>query len=162
MPFVSKYHFPIYNAILRQVPNREIAQDLIQETWIKAFRDLSTFRGDAAFYSLLYQIAQNVCIDYFRRQHARQNIQPRSGRRHTYWHRHTPVPVNSWSRRNSEPSYVRRSNACPRCEKKYLRCATRKNSRSCTMHIGSSGTCCALLTKRTPYIGMETVKISEP
>ena len=65
---VTKYQSQIESLILGQVHNPETAKDLTQETWIKAYQALPHFRGDSAFYTWLYQIAQNVCTDFFRRQ----------------------------------------------------------------------------------------------
>ena len=67
-PFVGKYQGRLYAHILGRVTDPELAKDLTQETWLRAFRAISSFRGDSAFYSWLYRIAENVCIDFFRRQ----------------------------------------------------------------------------------------------
>ncbi|MDE0553305.1 MAG: sigma-70 family RNA polymerase sigma factor [Candidatus Poribacteria bacterium] len=67
-PLFVKYHRHVYNHILGNIKNPETAKDLTQETWLKAFRAIHTFRGEAAFSSWLYRIAENVCIDYFRKQ----------------------------------------------------------------------------------------------
>jgi RNA polymerase sigma-70 factor (ECF subfamily) len=67
-PLVVKYQPPIYNHIHGRVKNTETAKDLAQETWLKAFRSINTFRGASAFSSWLYRIAENVCIDFFRKQ----------------------------------------------------------------------------------------------
>ena len=73
---MQKYHLKIYTHILRRVKDTEIAKDLTQETWIKAFRAINTFRGESAFSSWIYRIAENVCIDFFRKQKAILNINP--------------------------------------------------------------------------------------
>ena len=75
-PLVSKYHHRLYTHILGRVKDSESAKDLMQETWFRAFRAINTFRGDASFYSWLYRIAENVCLDYFRRQKHRNAIEP--------------------------------------------------------------------------------------
>ena len=67
-PLVKKYQPKLESMILGQVHNPETAKDLTQETWIKAVKAIHTFQGDSTFYSWLYRIAQNVCIDYFRKQ----------------------------------------------------------------------------------------------
>ena len=67
-PLVQKYQSQIYTFIQKQVKDPETAKDLRQETWLKAFRAIDTFRADSAFSSWLYRIAENVCIDYFRKQ----------------------------------------------------------------------------------------------
>ena len=67
-PLVRKYQPRLYNHILGKVKNLEIAKDLCQETWLKAFRAINTFRGESAFYSWLYRIAENVITDHYRKQ----------------------------------------------------------------------------------------------
>ena len=74
-PLVLKYQRKIYQRILGRIKNTETAKDLAQETWMKAYLSINTFRGDAAFYSWLYRIAENVCIDYFRKQKHEENIE---------------------------------------------------------------------------------------
>ena len=73
-PLVGKYQDRLYRHIHRRVTDPEVAEDLTQETWLKAFRSIKAFRGDSAFYSWLYRIAENVCIDHFRRQ--KYNTEP--------------------------------------------------------------------------------------
>lgn len=67
-PLVRKYQDRLYRHINGRVTDPELAKDLTQETWLRAFRAISSFRGDSAFYSWLYRIAENVCTDHFRRQ----------------------------------------------------------------------------------------------
>lgn len=67
-PLVGKYQDRLYRHIHGRVTDPELAKDLTQETWLRVFRAISSFRGDAAFYSWLYRIAENVCTDHFRRQ----------------------------------------------------------------------------------------------
>lgn len=73
-PLVEKYHPRIYAHITRRAKDTELANDLTQETWLRALRAISNFRGDSAFYSWLYRIAENVCTDHFRRQ--KYNTEP--------------------------------------------------------------------------------------
>jgi RNA polymerase sigma-70 factor (ECF subfamily) len=65
---VVKYQRKIYNLIYRYVPNSETARDLSQEVFIKAYRALPLFKRQSAFYSWLYRIAINLCIDFIRQQ----------------------------------------------------------------------------------------------
>lgn len=71
-PIVSKYHQRIYNLMYQRVGNRETAEDLCQEVFIKAWQALPKFRGQSAFYSWLYRIAINCSIDFLRKQKKRQ------------------------------------------------------------------------------------------
>ncbi len=75
-PLVLKYQSHIYTHILGRIKNRETAKDLTQETWLKAFRGIHTFHGNSAFSSWLYRIAENVCIDFFRKHKTEHDIAP--------------------------------------------------------------------------------------
>lgn len=66
---VQRYQDRIYNLTYRYVNNEEDALDLTQDTFLKAFTKLKHFRGNSKFYTWLYRIAVNVCIDFQRRQH---------------------------------------------------------------------------------------------
>jgi len=65
---VIKYQQKIYNLIYKYVSNPETARDLSQEVFIKAYRALPHFKRQSAFYSWLYRIAINLCIDFIRQQ----------------------------------------------------------------------------------------------
>ena len=67
-PLVEKYHSRVYIHILGRVKDPEIAKDSTQDTWLRAFRGIQTFRCESAFYSWLYRIAENVIKDHFRKQ----------------------------------------------------------------------------------------------
>lgn len=75
-PIIAKYHKRLYTHIHRRVKDVEIPKDLTQEVWLKALRAINTYRGTAAFSSWLYRIAENVCIDFFRKQKAADTIEP--------------------------------------------------------------------------------------
>ena len=65
---VIRYQGKIYNLVYKYVSNSETAKDLSQEIFIKAFRALPNFKRQSAFYSWLYRIAINLCIDFIRQQ----------------------------------------------------------------------------------------------
>lgn len=65
---MSRYKRPVFGLIYRTVRQREDAEDLAQETFIKAFRSLPSYDPQYAFSSWLFKIASNLCIDHFRRQ----------------------------------------------------------------------------------------------
>ena len=65
---VNRYHGKIYNLVYKYVSNSETAKDLSQEIFIKAYRALPNFKRQSAFYSWLYRIAVNLCIDFIRQQ----------------------------------------------------------------------------------------------
>lgn len=57
---VVKYQHRIVQLVYRYVKDLNEAQDLAQETFIKAYRSIGSFRGEAAFYTWLYRIAINT------------------------------------------------------------------------------------------------------
>ena len=61
---VGKYQHKIANLIGRYVRESADVQDLVQETFIKAYRALANFRGDSAFYTWLYRIAINTAKNH--------------------------------------------------------------------------------------------------
>ena len=63
---VTAYEKNVYNIALKMVGDPDDAADMTQETFIKAYRALSGFRGDSKFSSWLYRIASNVCLDFLR------------------------------------------------------------------------------------------------
>jgi RNA polymerase sigma-70 factor (ECF subfamily) len=65
---VQRYRAQIFNLILRMVKRRDEAEDLTQETFIKAFNALPSFNAEYAFSTWLYKIAVNNCIDHFRKK----------------------------------------------------------------------------------------------
>lgn len=54
--------------IARRVPDAALVEDLCQETWLRAFRALPGFRGEAAFSTWLHSIVRNVLISWSRRK----------------------------------------------------------------------------------------------
>jgi RNA polymerase sigma-70 factor (ECF subfamily) len=62
---VSKYRARIMQLTLRYARNEADAEDLVQDTFLKAYRGLLSFRGDASFYSWLHRIAINAAKTAF-------------------------------------------------------------------------------------------------
>ena len=71
---VIRYQGKIYNLVYKYVSNSETAKDLSQEIFIKAYRALPNFKRQSAFYSWLYRIAINLCIDFIRQQKRGQTL----------------------------------------------------------------------------------------
>ncbi len=61
---VIKYQHRIIQLVNRYVKDPSEAQDVAQESFIKAYRALGNFRGDSAFYTWLYRIAINTAKNY--------------------------------------------------------------------------------------------------
>lgn len=63
---VHRYQRPVYSLIYRMIGNAEDAGDLVQETFLRAYGALASFRQDASFLTWLYKIASNLSIDQMR------------------------------------------------------------------------------------------------
>ena len=65
---ILRWERPIYALAYRTIGREEDARDVCQETFLRAFRALPGFRGQAKFSSWLYRIALNLCHDWMRRE----------------------------------------------------------------------------------------------
>ncbi len=65
---LSKYRNQIYSLILKIVHNSEEVEDLVQESFSKAFNSIANFNKEYAFSTWLYRIATNSSIDYLRKR----------------------------------------------------------------------------------------------
>lgn len=63
---VRRYQDRIYATIYHMTSNHEDANDLAQETFIKAYTALKTFKGDSSFYTWIYRIAVNKTINFLK------------------------------------------------------------------------------------------------
>jgi RNA polymerase sigma-70 factor (ECF subfamily) len=85
---VLKYRSRIVELAMRYTRNRADAEDATQETFIKAYRGLSHFRSDSAFYTWLYRIASNCARNLLktRRRDSIKNAIDFSGYHHSVHH----------------------------------------------------------------------------
>jgi RNA polymerase sigma-70 factor, ECF subfamily len=67
---VVKYQRRIARHVARYVRRASDVEDVVQDTFIRAYRGLASFRGDSAFYSWLYRIATNVALSAVKRDPA--------------------------------------------------------------------------------------------
>jgi len=65
---VHRYERPVFSLIYRMVRNRELAEDLSQETFIKVLNALASYRPEYKFSSWVFKIANNAAIDHLRRR----------------------------------------------------------------------------------------------
>ena len=68
---VLKYQHKIVNLVMRYVRDPDLALDIAQEAFIKAYRALPRFRGDSAFYTWMYRIAVNTAKNHLAAQRRR-------------------------------------------------------------------------------------------
>ncbi|HLR25788.1 MAG TPA: sigma-70 family RNA polymerase sigma factor [Fodinibius sp.] len=65
---VEKYQRPLYFHIRKMISDQEQVEDLVQETFVKAFDNLSNYSTNYAFSTWIYRIATNHTIDYLRKK----------------------------------------------------------------------------------------------
>jgi RNA polymerase sigma-70 factor (ECF subfamily) len=65
---MERHRSSIYHIVFKFVREKEAAADLVQETFMKAFASLETYRSEYKFSTWLYRIAANAAIDSLRRQ----------------------------------------------------------------------------------------------
>src|SRR6266853_6312375 len=71
---VRRYQGRIYATIYHMTSNHEDANDLTQETFIKAYRALKSFKGDSSFYTWVYRIAVNKTINFLKQRKNRMHM----------------------------------------------------------------------------------------
>lgn len=71
---VKRYQQRIYATIYHMTANHEDANDLAQESFIKAFQALPSFKGGSTFYTWLYRIAVNKTINFLKQRKNRQHM----------------------------------------------------------------------------------------
>src|ERR1700733_113151 len=72
---VQRYDRDVLRLALNLLHNPEDARDVYQEAFLKVHRNLHRFRLDCSFYTWLYRIVTNVCLDHMRRRRARPEDQ---------------------------------------------------------------------------------------
>jgi RNA polymerase sigma-70 factor (ECF subfamily) len=65
---LTRYERPVFSLIFRMVRDRETAEDLAQETFIKVLNNLDRYSPEFKFSSWLFKIANNLTIDHLRRR----------------------------------------------------------------------------------------------
>ena len=71
---VQAYSERLYAVVLRIVHDPADAEEVVQETFLKAYRNLARFQGDSALYTWLYRIAVNAAVDHAKKQRRRRHL----------------------------------------------------------------------------------------
>jgi len=74
---IEKYEKPIYNLAFRMAQDREDARDLTHTVFLKAYEHLASFNSDHRFYSWLYRIAVNECLNFVERRRPAEPVDDR-------------------------------------------------------------------------------------
>jgi RNA polymerase sigma-70 factor, ECF subfamily len=65
---IRRYERPVFSLVFRMVRDRELAEDLAQDTFIKVLNHIDRYRPEFKLSSWLFKIANNVAIDHLRRR----------------------------------------------------------------------------------------------
>ena len=71
---VRRHQIKIHDLCYKMVRNYDDARDLAQETFIKGFRKINTFRGNSKFSTWLYRIAMNNCLNFLKKQRPTEQL----------------------------------------------------------------------------------------
>src|SRR6056297_2801467 len=72
---VKAFQQPLYAHIRRIVGNHEDADDVLQNTFVKAWRYIDSFKGDSAIYSWLYRIAANEAFSHLKQSKKMEKVE---------------------------------------------------------------------------------------
>jgi RNA polymerase sigma-70 factor (ECF subfamily) len=67
---VERYQRKVFSVALGMLKDKEEAMDVSQEAFVKVYKYLDHFKGDSSFYTWLYRITVNICIDVLRKKNA--------------------------------------------------------------------------------------------
>src|SRR5438477_6471429 len=65
---VRSYDQPVLRLALRITASESDAQDIYQDTFLRAYQSLGGFRFECSFYTWIHRITTNVCLDYLRKR----------------------------------------------------------------------------------------------
>jgi RNA polymerase sigma-70 factor (ECF subfamily) len=68
VPLIQRYQQPLYGFLLRMVRQPDIAEDLLQKTWLRAIERIHSYDPNRSFKAWLFAVARNVAIDHLRRR----------------------------------------------------------------------------------------------
>ena len=67
---VERYERKVFSVAYGMLKDKEECRDVTQEAFVKVYKYLDHFKGDSSFYTWLYRITVNICIDVLRRKNA--------------------------------------------------------------------------------------------
>jgi RNA polymerase sigma-70 factor, ECF subfamily len=70
---VRRYQGPLYNFAMRQVRAPQVAEDVVQETFVRVVQNAADFKHEARFTTWVYTITRNLCIDHLRKRALRKH-----------------------------------------------------------------------------------------
>ncbi len=64
---VDRYKYMVYTLAMRMVKNKEEAEEIAQDTFLKVHKGLGNFKGDSKFSTWIYKVAYYCCLDYIKK-----------------------------------------------------------------------------------------------
>ena len=79
---VNRYQYMVFTLVYSMLKNKEEADEVAQDAFVKAYLSLKQFRGESKFSSWLYRIAYRTCLDYIRKnaKHRMEGIDDKSAK----------------------------------------------------------------------------------
>ena len=68
---IDRYKHMVFTLAVKMLKNRENAEEVAQDTFVKAYNSLTTFKGDSKFSTWLYKITYYGCLDYLKKENRR-------------------------------------------------------------------------------------------
>lgn len=69
----DQYHVDLYQYVYYMVKNQHVAEDIVQEVYIKVLKSYENFRGDSSEKTWLFSIARHTTMDHFRKNQRQKN-----------------------------------------------------------------------------------------
>jgi RNA polymerase sigma-70 factor (ECF subfamily) len=117
---VDRYQGRAYRLALRVLRDDELARDACQEAFLKAFLNLKRFEGRSSFYTWLYRLVMNLCLDFKRRDRSNRYVDvpepadleriagsERASHEAEDWRSHTEAPDAALERRELRTAMAR-------------------------------------------------------
>jgi len=70
----ERYHLPLFDFLSRMTGNAGVAEDLVQDVFVRVLKYRATFRDEGRFDTWLYRIARNARVDYFKSRRPSESI----------------------------------------------------------------------------------------
>jgi RNA polymerase sigma-70 factor (ECF subfamily) len=105
---MERYQRKVYAVALGFLRNQEDALDVVQEAFIKVHRYIGKFEGNSGFYTWLYRIVANLCIDYLRRKKRQRGVEFDDGIRHDQAEAHSGTDLTHMTQLGDPREMLRR------------------------------------------------------
>ncbi len=71
---IDQFQQKVFGTCISFVPNKEDAEDIVQEVFLEVFKSISKFKGDSKLSTWIYKIATNKCLEFIRKKNAKKRF----------------------------------------------------------------------------------------